>query len=79
LLKALSDCNDPYHPWAVEVFPKHVPWATCEPVLAEAAHLSGALQKVMALVARGDVQVRFAVGSEAKRLLESLKCGTKIL
>ena len=72
LLKALLDRNDPYHPWAAGVFPQHAPWATCEAVLAEAAHLSGAPQKVMALVARGDLQVRFAAEPEAERLVELL-------
>ena len=47
LLKALLDRNDPYHPWAREVFPQHAPWMTCEAVLTETAHLSGAPQKVM--------------------------------
>ena len=70
LLKALLDRNDPYHPWAVEAFPKHAPWTTCEAVLTEAAHLTGAPRKVMELVARGDLQVRFAAESEAERLLE---------
>ena len=41
-------------------------------MLAEAAHLSGAPQKVMALVARGDLQVRFAAEPEAERLVELL-------
>ena len=72
LLKALLDRNDPYHPWAVEVFPKNAPWTTCEAVLTEAAHLTGAPRKVMELVARGDLQVRFAAESEAERLLELL-------
>jgi predicted nucleic acid-binding protein len=72
LLKALLDRNDTYHPWAVEVFPKNARWTTCEAVLTEAAHLSGAPQKVMQLVARGDLQVRFAAASEAERLLELL-------
>ena len=31
LLKALLGRNDPHHLWAVEVVPKDVPWATCEP------------------------------------------------
>ncbi len=72
LLKAFLDRNDPYHKWAVTVFPEHAPWATCEAVLAEAAHLSGAPQKVMELVARGDLRVRFAAEPEAERLLELL-------
>jgi predicted nucleic acid-binding protein len=50
LIKALLDRNDPHHAWAAEVFPKHAPWLTCEAVLAEAAHLTGAPQLVMRLV-----------------------------
>ena len=72
LLKALLDRNDPYHPWAVEVFPQHAPWSTCEAVLVEAAHLSRAPKQVMQLVARGDLAVEFAVEREAGRLLELL-------
>ena len=72
LLKALLDRNDPYHRWAAEAFPQHVPWATCEAVLTETAHLSGAPHKVMALVARGDLQVEFAAEPEAGRLVELL-------
>jgi uncharacterized protein len=72
LLKALLDRNDPYHPWAAKVFPQHVPWVTCEAVLTETAHLSGAPQRVIALVARGDLKVRFAAETQAERLLELL-------
>jgi len=72
LLKALLDRNDPCHKWAVGVFPQHAPWATCEAVLTEAAHLRGAPQKVMLVVARGDLHVRFAGESETGRLLELL-------
>jgi predicted nucleic acid-binding protein len=72
LLKALLDRNDPYHPWAMGVFPQHAPWVTCEAVLTETAHLSRAPQKVMQLVARGDLQVRFSAESEAERLSELL-------
>ena len=68
LLKALLDRNDPYHPWAMDVFPQHTPWVTCEAVLTEAAHLCRAPHAVMQLVARGDLQVRFSAESEAKRL-----------
>src|ERR1017187_1062121 len=73
LLKALLDRNDPYHRWAAEVFPQHVPWTTCEPVLTEAAHLSGSPQKIMLLILRGDLEVRFVAETEAKRLLELLQ------
>ena len=72
LLKALLDRNDPYHPWAREVFPQHAPWMTCEAVLTETAHLSGAPQKVMQLVAVGVLRVRFAAEREAARLSELL-------
>ena len=70
LLKALLDRNDPFHPWAREVFPQHLPWATCEAVLTETARLSRAPQKVMQLVASGDVQIRFPAEPEAERLAE---------
>lgn len=72
LLKALLDRNDPYHPWAREIFPQHLPWATCEAVLTETAHLSRAPQKVMQLVARGDVEIDFAAEAEAEQLAELL-------
>jgi predicted nucleic acid-binding protein len=72
LLKALLDRNDAYHKWAGEIFPQHVPWITCEAVLAEASHLSRAPQKVMQLVAHGDVQVHFAAELEAERLVALL-------
>jgi predicted nucleic acid-binding protein len=72
LLKALLDRNDPYHPWAKEVFPQYMPWVTCEAVLTETAHLSGAPQKVMQLVACGSLRVRFAAAAEAERLVELL-------
>ena len=72
LLKALLDRNDPFHLWAKDIFPKHVPWITCEAVLTETVHLTGAPQKVMQLVARGDLQVKFSAESEAQRLAELL-------
>jgi predicted nucleic acid-binding protein len=72
LLKALLDRNDPYHSWAKEVFPKYVPWMTCEAVLTETAHLTRAPRKVVQLVGRGDVQVRFSAELEAERLSELL-------
>jgi predicted nucleic acid-binding protein len=73
LLKALLDRNDPYHRWAAEVFPQHTPWITCEPVLTEAAYMSGSPQKIMQLILRGDLQVRFVAEAEAERLLELLQ------
>jgi uncharacterized protein len=72
LLKAFLDRNDPYYPWAREIFPQHVPWITCEAVLSETAHLSRAPQKVMELVARGDVQIGFMAEPEAAQLAELL-------
>ena len=72
LLKALLDRNDPFHFWAKDVFPKHAPWFTCEAVLTETAHLTRAPRKVMQLVARGDLQIRFSAESEAERLAELL-------
>ncbi len=72
LIKALLDRNDPYHAWAAEIFPKHAPWLTCEAVLAETAHLTGAPQLVMKLVVSGDLRVRFAAESEAERLVALL-------
>jgi uncharacterized protein len=72
LLKALLDRNDPYHRWAADVFPEHAPWATCEAVLTETAHLTRAPQKVMQLVVRGDLRVTFVAESEAERLSELL-------
>ena len=73
LLKALLDRNDPYHRWAAEVFPQHAPWTTCEAVLTEAAHLSGTPQKIMQLIVRGDLEVRFVAETQAERLLELLQ------
>jgi predicted nucleic acid-binding protein len=73
LLKALLDRNNPYHGWAAEVFPRHAPWTTCEPVLTEAAYLSGSPQKLMQLILNGDLQVRFVAETEAERLLELLQ------
>ena len=72
LIKAVLDRNDPVHGWAAAVFPQHAPWLTCEPVLTEASHLSGAPEKVMQLVARGDLQVKFDAAAEADRLIELL-------
>jgi uncharacterized protein len=73
LLKALLDRNDPYHSWAAEVFPQFAPWTTCEPVLTETAYMSGSPQKIMQLVLRGDLQVRFVAETEAGRLVELLQ------
>jgi predicted nucleic acid-binding protein len=72
LLEALLDRNDPYHRWAMGVFPEHAPWATCEAVLTETAHLTRAPQKVMQLVARGDLRVTFVAETEAEQLSELL-------
>ena len=73
LLKALLDRTDPYHGWAAEVFPRHAPWITCEPVLTEAAYLSGSPEKMLLLILRGDLLVRFVAADQAGRLLELLQ------
>ena len=72
LLKALLDRNDRYHRSARDVFPPRAPWMTCEVVLAETAHLSGAPRKVMQLVACGALRLSFTVEPEAARLAQLL-------
>jgi predicted nucleic acid-binding protein len=66
---ALLNARDEYHEWARTTFSViEPPLVTCEPVLAEAAHLvrrlDGGPNAVLDLVARGVVRVDFRVDAE---------------
>lgn len=57
-LVALLNRRDAHHAWAVEVA-SHLsePLWTCEPVLAEAAYLTGAPEAILARVASGVLRI----------------------
>jgi predicted nucleic acid-binding protein len=66
---ALLNRRDQHHDWAISAFAALTPpLYTCEPVLAEAAHLvrglEGGRETVLDLVIRGVLAVDFRVGGE---------------
>lgn len=75
---ALLHARDAFHGWAVDAFSAvKPPLYTCEPVLAEAAHLlrrsPGGPAAVLALVERGVLRVGLRVEAEASALKDLMK------
>ncbi len=71
LIVALLPRNDRYHAWAVEVFPIHAPFYTCDAVLGEAASFFPDPVALLRLVARGDLILdpAFVLAEELPRIL----------
>jgi predicted nucleic acid-binding protein len=66
-LVAVVNPRDTYHLWAVETLKTlSGPLITCEAVLAEAAHLTGAPQRIAEMVADGSLQIRFRLDEQAQ-------------
>jgi len=80
-LVALLNGRDRYHTWATEQLAQiPPPLLTCEAVISEACYLlgqrSGGRRAVMALFARGVLEIRFALQAEVAvvaRLMERYK------
>lgn len=68
-LAAFMNRRDRWHAWASEAFRSIAPplW-TCEPVLTEAAHLTGRPADILAHVMSGVLRVGLEVGHDAERL-----------
>jgi predicted nucleic acid-binding protein len=71
LIVAYLGGNDPYHEWALEVFPPNAPFYTCDIILGEAASFFADPVAVLALVARGDLILdpAFVLVDELPRIL----------
>jgi predicted nucleic acid-binding protein len=65
-LVALLNRRDQWHAWVLEVLQEHAaaPW-TCEPVLAEAAYLTGRTADIVAMVAEGALRVGLKIDEQA--------------
>ena len=68
-LVALLNRRDAFHDWTRDAMAGlSVPLWTCEPVLAEAAHLSGRAAEITDMVAAGSLRIGLAVEAEAAAL-----------
>ena len=65
-LVALMNAGDRHHEWTVDALSRIAPplW-TCEPVLTEAAHLTGKGRAIVAMLADGTVRVGLELEDEA--------------
>jgi uncharacterized protein len=75
-LVALMSQRDTNHGWAAEQASHHPPpWATCEAVLSEAAHLLGprGIGSLAALLRRDALVCRFRFGEEMEAVLRLLQ------
>jgi uncharacterized protein len=65
-LVALLNRRDRYHSWATRAFGRVTPplW-TCEPVLTEAAHLTGAGREIMEMVSAGALRIGLEIEDQA--------------
>ncbi len=68
-LVALLNERDKYHRWAVEVLAHLAPplW-TCEPVLTEAAHLTGRPAEILARVSSGALRIGLEMEEHSAQL-----------
>jgi predicted nucleic acid-binding protein len=65
-LVALLNQGDRYHSWVTRAFGRVAPplW-TCEPVLTEAAHLTGAGRQIIEMVSAGTLRVGLEIEDQA--------------
>jgi predicted nucleic acid-binding protein len=68
-LVALLNRDDEHHGWAVDALGRlPAPLWTCEPVLAEAAHLTGSPGLIMDMVAKQQLRIGLDIAEEALAL-----------
>jgi uncharacterized protein len=73
-LVALLNRNDRYHKWALAAWePLSLPLSTCEPVLTEAAHLTGAADRLMQMISDGILEIGFEMEHQADSLSALLR------
>ena len=73
-LVALMNARDRHHEWARSVFAEiSPPFFTCEPVLTEAAHLTGKGSRILSLVARGVLRIGLRVQDQADEIAALLE------
>lgn len=73
-LVALLNRRDRYHGWTQEALAGlDLPLWTCEPVLTEAAHLSGLPDALIAMVSEDALRVGLDIGEEAAALSRLLR------
>lgn len=73
-LVAFMNQNDAQHEWATATLNGlPAPLWTCEPVLTEAAHLTGAGQQLMDMVARGFLRVGLELEEQAEHVQRLLR------
>ena len=64
LVVAYLNPRDRYHAWAVGQFKRRPSFVTCEPVLAEAAHLVGGAGPVVGLVESGALRLGYHLAGD---------------
>lgn len=72
-LVALLNRTDQYHDWVQEVLAGlELPFWTCEPVLTEAAYLTGRPAELMRMVADGKLLIGFEIAEQSDSLARLL-------
>lgn len=73
-LVALLNRRDEHHAWAVGAFARVTPplWS-CEPVLTEAAHLSGAGRQLLEMVSAGTLKIGLDLEDQADAIAALLE------
>ena len=64
LVVAYLNPRDAHHAWAVRQFERFPSFATCEPVLAEAAHLVGSPGPVVGLLTSGALEIGYTMAGD---------------
>ena len=64
LVVAYLNPRDAHHAWAVGQFERYPSFETCEPVLAEAAHLVGGPGPVVGLVTSGALRLGYSLAGD---------------
>jgi uncharacterized protein len=73
-LVAVLNRNDRYHKWALGALERlPMPLATCEPVLTEAAHLTGAADQLMQMISDEVLQIGLEMEDQAAALAALLR------
>ena len=66
LLVAYLNPRDQHHAWAVSQFERFPSFVTCEPVLAETAHLAGGPGPVVGLLVSGALRVGYTLAGDER-------------
>lgn len=73
-LVALMNRRDDHHAWAVGAFERvNPPLWTCEPVLTEAAHLTGAARQILEMVSAGTLRIGLDLEEQADAIAALLR------